>query len=158
MINSNRVLWQASSWIQFFVVLSQTRASGDYQPGNEQWAIALNAMWFYALGQRPFKDNYWSTKDQQCPKYPGECALFCCVSCHNHIPTKCYPAFQVRRCDDQFVFRCLVSIISCCGFTTRLAGKSEPYSELQSVVASLSAGPVGIGDGVGKSNASLIMR
>ena len=39
-----------------------------------------------------------------------------------------------------------------------LTGKSEPYPELQAVVATLSTGPVGPSDKIGCSDAKLIMR
>jgi hypothetical protein len=42
----------------------QIRASGDYQPGNDQWQIGATSLFNYALGIAPFKDDFWTTKDQ----------------------------------------------------------------------------------------------
>ena len=39
-----------------------------------------------------------------------------------------------------------------------ILGKSEPYPELQAVVATLSTGPVGPSDKIGCSDAKLIMK
>ena len=40
------------------------RASDDYQPGNNQWDIGLTDIWTWAIGLAPFKDTFWTTKDQ----------------------------------------------------------------------------------------------
>ena len=55
------------------------RASGDYQPGNEQWQIGLTSTWIFAVGLSPykvghstqifiskltFKDTFWTTPSQ----------------------------------------------------------------------------------------------
>ena len=40
------------------------RVSNDYQPGNNQWDIGLTDIWTWAIGLAPFKDTFWTTKDQ----------------------------------------------------------------------------------------------
>ena len=40
------------------------RASDDYQPGNNQWDIGLTDIWTWAIGLAPFKDTFWTTKEQ----------------------------------------------------------------------------------------------
>lgn len=40
------------------------RASGDYQPSNDNWKNGLSDIWTYALGLSPFKDTFWSTKNE----------------------------------------------------------------------------------------------
>jgi len=45
--------------------VTQARASDDYQPGGDQWhQLGTSAMFAYALGIAPSKDNYWSTSVQ----------------------------------------------------------------------------------------------
>lgn len=42
--------------------VTQARASGDYQPGNDQWAgLGISSMFSFALGIIPLKDNFWSS-------------------------------------------------------------------------------------------------
>jgi len=82
------------------------RASGDYQPGNDQWKIGISSIFAHAMGIAPFKDNFWTTTNQ----------------------------------------------------SGNIYNKSEPYPELQSLVATLSTGPVAPSDKIGYSNKSLIMR
>ncbi|KAK7102304.1 hypothetical protein V1264_020541 [Littorina saxatilis] len=45
-------------------VVTQTRASDDYHPGNQQWRIGVSSIFAYAMRIAPFKDNFWSTSDQ----------------------------------------------------------------------------------------------
>ena len=40
------------------------RVSNHYQPGNNQWDIGLTDIWTWAIGLAPFKDTFWTTKDQ----------------------------------------------------------------------------------------------
>ena len=42
--------------------------------------------------------------------------------------------------------------------TMCFVGKKEPWTAMESVVTSLMAGPIAIGDAVGKANATLIKR
>ena len=35
------------------------RASGDYQPGNEQWQIGLTSTWIFAVGLSPYKVKWF---------------------------------------------------------------------------------------------------
>jgi len=86
--------------------VTQARVTDDYQPGNENWRIGVSSILAHALGLAPFKDNFWSTREQ-----PGN-----------------------------------------------VYNRSEPNSVLQSVVSTLSAGPVGPGDKIDKSDAKLIMK
>ena len=86
----------------------QSRASADYEPGNERWHnydIRFTSLLLWALGIAPHKDTWWSTSDQPGNKYPV-------------------------------------------GF--------EPEPELQSVIATLSTGPVLPGDAIGRSNVTLL--
>ena len=41
-------------------VVTQTRASGDYRPGNSQWKIGDSSILLHSLGIAPFKDNFHS--------------------------------------------------------------------------------------------------
>ena len=84
------------------------RASDDYQPGNDQWAIGLTSAWIYAVGLAPFKDSFWTSADQ-----PGN---------------------------------------------SKYVNKTEPNVLLQSAVATLSTGIVGIGDKIGMTDLSVISR
>ena len=45
-------------------VVTQTRASDDYHPGNNQWKIGDSSILLHSLGIAPFKDNYHSTSTQ----------------------------------------------------------------------------------------------
>lgn len=39
-----------------------------HKPGNSQWRIAYTSAFIYAVGAVPFKDNFWTTKEQAgCP-------------------------------------------------------------------------------------------
>ncbi|XP_072031493.1 uncharacterized protein [Amphiura filiformis] len=87
--------------------VTQSRASGDYQPGNMQWNIGLSSIMLHALAIRPFKDNFWTMSTQPDSPYKG---------------------------------------------------KMETNPQLQSVVATLSTGPVGPSDMLDHANATLIMR
>ena len=46
----------------------QNRASDDYEAGNSQWKIGVNAAWMWPLGQTPFKDAFWTSK-KSCPRF-----------------------------------------------------------------------------------------
>jgi hypothetical protein len=46
------------------------RASGDYQAGNDQWKLGLSSILANALALAPSKDNYWTTTTQ-----PGSASL-----------------------------------------------------------------------------------
>jgi len=87
--------------------VTHSRASGDYNPGNDQWKISHTSLLIWSLGIFPFKDDFWSTGSQTGCKYPS------CV---------------------------------------------EPNPELETLVAALSAGPVGPSDAVGKINKDLVMK
>jgi hypothetical protein len=50
--------------LTFHFCLLQARASGDYHPGNWQWAIGLSSLFVHAVGMRPSKDCWWSTSNQ----------------------------------------------------------------------------------------------
>ena len=50
--------------------VTQARASGDYHPGNDQWLpIGTTAIFAWAIGVAPSKDNYWSTQWQPGSKW-----------------------------------------------------------------------------------------
>jgi len=49
--------------------VTQIRASGDYQPGRDQWRIGDSSIVIFSLGLAPFKDNFWSTTVQPGNKY-----------------------------------------------------------------------------------------
>ena len=83
------------------------RASGDYQPGNDQWQIGLTSAWVYALGLSPFKDTFWTTAVQPGSPYGND--------------TEWHPA-------------------------------------LESVVATLSTGIVGISDKIGHTDMNLVAK
>ena len=53
-------------------VVTQARASGDYQPNNDQWSgLGISSMFSWALGIAPLKDNFWSSNKIQPPsKHP----------------------------------------------------------------------------------------
>lgn len=86
--------------------VTQSRASGDYQPGNSQWNIGTSSILLHALGINPYKDNFWTTVTQPGNPY----------------------------------------------------ARKEINPPLQSVVATLSTGPVGPSDMLDHANATLIMR
>ena len=44
--------------------VTNARASGDYQPGNDDWDIGMSSIMMHALGLAPSKDNWWSTQFQ----------------------------------------------------------------------------------------------
>jgi hypothetical protein len=49
---------------------TQQRVSNDYRPGEDHWQIGITSLWVNALGQRPFKDCFWSTDSKQyCSDY-----------------------------------------------------------------------------------------
>ena len=84
------------------------RASGDYQPGNDQWQIGLTSAWIYAVGLAPFKDTFWTTPDQ-----PGN---------------------------------------------PKYVNKTEFHPALESVMATLSTGTVGISDKIGYTDMKLVAK
>ena len=47
--------------------VTNARASGDYQPGNDDWDIGMTSIMMHALGLAPSKDNWWSTQFQSEP-------------------------------------------------------------------------------------------
>ena len=50
----------------------QSRASGDYEPGNRQWDnwdIRYTSLLMWSLGVAPYKDTYWTTSAQPGNKY-----------------------------------------------------------------------------------------
>lgn len=49
----------------------QVRVSDDYHPGGEQWRIGVTSLFVGALGMRPFKDTFWTVKNQ-----PGDSSGF----------------------------------------------------------------------------------
>ena len=53
------------------VCLDQARATGDYQPGNDNWKIGVSSLFVDAIGVAPFKDNFWTTTDQPGNPYGG---------------------------------------------------------------------------------------
>jgi hypothetical protein len=87
--------------------VTQSRVTGDYQPGNTQWQIGFPSLLAWSLGIFPFKDDFWTTSDQPGCKYS-----------------------------------------SC----------TEPNPVMQTLVAALSAGPVGPSDSIGKLDVDLIMK
>ncbi|XP_048245143.1 uncharacterized protein LOC124119103 isoform X1 [Haliotis rufescens] len=88
--------------------VTQARVSMDYHPGLEQWKIGVSSIFAHAMGIRPYKDTFWTTRYQPGNKYIG--------------------------------------------------GTSEPNTELNALIATLSTGPVGPGDMIGAFNASIIMK
>lgn len=44
--------------------VTQSRASDDYQPNNNQWQDATSSLVLSALGIAPFKDSFWTTSVQ----------------------------------------------------------------------------------------------
>ncbi|XP_041369520.1 uncharacterized protein LOC121383515 [Gigantopelta aegis] len=50
-------------------VVTQARVSGDYRAGGEQWRIGVASLFADAMGIAPFKDTFWTTKDQPGNKY-----------------------------------------------------------------------------------------
>lgn len=38
--------------------------SDDYKPGNNEWKIGVTSIFAHHLGIAPFKDNFWTTKNQ----------------------------------------------------------------------------------------------
>ncbi|KAK2183903.1 hypothetical protein NP493_292g00003 [Ridgeia piscesae] len=87
-------------------VVTQARATGDYQPGNDNWKIGVSSLFVDAIGVAPFKDNFWTTTDQPGNPY----------------------------------------------------GKKETQPALIALAATLTTGPVAVGDGIGFSDPALIMR
>eukprot|EP01084_Bolivina_argentea_P143819 252495_1 len=45
--------------------VTQTRASDDYHPGNNQWRIGISSIFNSAIDIAPSKDNFWSKPDIQ---------------------------------------------------------------------------------------------
>eukprot|EP01130_Rhizamoeba_saxonica_P013826 TRINITY_DN5943_c0_g1_i1.p1 TRINITY_DN5943_c0_g1~~TRINITY_DN5943_c0_g1_i1.p1 ORF type:complete len:747 (+),score=106.83 TRINITY_DN5943_c0_g1_i1:13-2253(+) len=73
--------------------VTQSRASDDYHPDNDQWQVGYTSMLIHSLGIFPFKDNFWSNSDEQvgCPPRYGECreynnVLEAIVSCLSNGP------------------------------------------------------------------------
>jgi hypothetical protein len=46
--------------------VSQIRVSDDYQPSpsSDQWSLGETSLLAHVLGLRPFKDVFWTAKDQ----------------------------------------------------------------------------------------------
>ena len=60
------LLWQKRPRFKSVEMQSVTaiRVSKDYLPGNYQWDIGVSSIYTNALGLAPFKDVFWTTKDQ----------------------------------------------------------------------------------------------
>jgi hypothetical protein len=86
--------------------VTQARASDDYHPGNNQWKIGLSSMFAHAIGVKPTKDNFWSTRAER----------------------------------------------------GRYGNDTETRNRMQSLVSTLSTGPVAPSDDIGGSDVDLIMR
>jgi len=52
--------------------VTQARASGDYQPGNNQWKIGYTAPYLQALGLAPSKDGFWTAEIENGNKWNGK--------------------------------------------------------------------------------------
>eukprot|EP01116_Phalansterium_solitarium_P018896 TRINITY_DN5142_c0_g1_i3.p1 TRINITY_DN5142_c0_g1~~TRINITY_DN5142_c0_g1_i3.p1 ORF type:complete len:741 (-),score=235.75 TRINITY_DN5142_c0_g1_i3:178-2400(-) len=54
--------------------VTQSRASNDYNPGNDQWKVGYTGMLLWSLGLMPFKDDFWTTSNQpNCPSSFAQC-------------------------------------------------------------------------------------
>jgi len=49
--------------------VTQSRLTDDYNPGNSQWQVGFNSIFFWSLGIFPFKDDFWTTQDQPGCRY-----------------------------------------------------------------------------------------
>ncbi|VDI03306.1 Hypothetical predicted protein [Mytilus galloprovincialis] len=88
--------------------VTQVRVSEDYLLDPLQWKIGISSIFAYALNVRPYKDTFWTSKNESVnPRYNG---------------------------------------------------KNEPSPALQSVVSTLSTGPVGPGDKINMVNKTVLMR
>jgi len=48
--------------------VTQSRASDDYSPQNDQWSLGVSSILYHAVGLAPWKDDTWtSTARQDCP-------------------------------------------------------------------------------------------
>jgi len=45
--------------------VTQSLASGDYNPANSQWQVGYSSLLLWALGIVPFKDDFWSSSVSQ---------------------------------------------------------------------------------------------
>eukprot|EP00730_Choanoeca_flexa_P001442 TRINITY_DN10639_c0_g1_i1.p1 TRINITY_DN10639_c0_g1~~TRINITY_DN10639_c0_g1_i1.p1 ORF type:complete len:746 (+),score=195.33 TRINITY_DN10639_c0_g1_i1:3-2240(+) len=54
--------------------VTNARASGDYHPGNGQWDTTRTAIFGWAVGVAPSKDNFWSTPIQPGTHYGNDTA------------------------------------------------------------------------------------
>jgi len=50
--------------------VTNARASGDYHPGTDQWAIGLSSLFYYAIGIQPSKDDWWTSVNEPNSPYP----------------------------------------------------------------------------------------
>ncbi|XP_067661072.1 uncharacterized protein [Haliotis asinina] len=50
-------------------VVTQARASNDYQPDTTNWKIGVTSLFAWAIGVAPFKDNFWTTGVQPGNRY-----------------------------------------------------------------------------------------
>jgi len=88
--------------------VTQSRASGDYNPANSQWQVGYSSLLLWSLGIVPYKDDFWSSTNAQ----PG-CKFSVC---------------------------------------------QEPNSELETLVALLTTGPVGPSDSINNLNVTRLMQ
>ncbi|ELU18803.1 hypothetical protein CAPTEDRAFT_226734 [Capitella teleta] len=51
-------------------IVTQQRVTMDYADVAYNWQAGVTGLWVSALGQRPFKDVFWTAGNQSCPKYP----------------------------------------------------------------------------------------
>ncbi|KAH3797073.1 uncharacterized protein LOC127837128 [Dreissena polymorpha] len=54
-----------------YAAVTQARASDDYHPGSNQWAIGISSIFAAAMGVAPYKDTFWSTEVQPGNPYKG---------------------------------------------------------------------------------------
>ena len=125
--------------------VTQIRASNDGMPNDvfKQWQIGESALLAWSLGVIPFKDNFWTTSVQCVNPY--------CQPNHHAQPISSLASHC--RSDGELTMNC---VCLCC--VTDGQNCTEPNLYLEGFVASMSAGAVAPGDGVGMANASLIFR
>ena len=61
----------ASNFTSLYINFQQ-RVTIDYALKDSNWRTGINSLWVYSLGQVPYKDIFWTTPDQHCPKYPSK--------------------------------------------------------------------------------------
>lgn len=123
--------------------VTQIRGSGDYTVGGSQWRVGLTSMYYWALGVVASKDTLWTAEHQPgCPKVA--------ITIY-HLWYHLESLVQALWSAPHIVYS--VSVTKAGSYNC-----SEPNLAIQMINAVLSGGPVGPGDRLNATDATMTLR